>query len=60
MRCGVQFPLEKGRKKGKGKNEEISYFISPSSLFSTAACERRGARNEGRRKNSLVNFSCYT
>ena len=22
--------------------------------------ERRGARNEGRRKNALVNFSCYT
>jgi hypothetical protein len=44
MRCGIQFPIEKEVKKGKGKNEEISCFVSLSSLFSTALCGPKGRR----------------
>jgi hypothetical protein len=48
MRCGIQFPVEKEGKKGKGKNEEISFcFICLSSLFSTAVCGPKGRREKG-------------
>jgi hypothetical protein len=44
MGCGIQFPVEKEVKKGKGKNEEISCFVSLSSLFSTAVWSERKKR----------------
>jgi hypothetical protein len=60
MRCGIQFPIEK-----EGKNDEISFcFISLPSFQQLPVVRKegvgRGARNEGRRENSSVNFSCYT
>jgi len=65
MRCGIQFQIEKEGKNGKErmkKSPSVLFLFLPSFQQLSVVRkeeETRGARNEGRRKNSLANFSCY-